>query len=105
MRRSSIVSVLVVLAILSAASTMANQNIWIEWMKEELKLPEYANMSLVSIVYGDDLREKSYNEAIGLFRSYPDLRGIIAPTTVGIAAAESEWHRNHLYLAQAERGF
>lgn len=74
------------IAVLSAASTMANQNTWIEWMKEELKLPEYENMDLVSIVYGDDLREKSYNEAIGLFRSYPDLRGIIAPTTVGIAA-------------------
>ena len=26
------------IAVLSAASTMANQNTWIEWMKEELKL-------------------------------------------------------------------
>jgi len=75
------------IAVLSAASTMANQNTWIEWMKEELKLPKYENMKLVSVVYGDDLREKSYNEAIGLFRSYPNLKGIIAPTTVGIAAA------------------
>lgn len=74
------------IAILSAAATMTNQNIWIEWMKEELKDPKYAKMELVTIVYGDDLREKSYNEAQGLFKSYPDLKGIISPTTVGIAA-------------------
>ncbi len=74
------------IAILSAASTMANQNTWIEWMKEELKDPKYEKMELVGIVYGDDLREKSYTEAQGLFKSYPDLKGIISPTTVGIAA-------------------
>ncbi|HIQ04416.1 MAG TPA: rhamnose ABC transporter substrate-binding protein [Anaerolineae bacterium] len=74
------------IAILSAASTMTNQNTWIEWMKEELKDPKYAKMELVGVVYGDDLREKSYNEAQGLFKSYPNLKGIISPTTVGIAA-------------------
>lgn len=74
------------IAILSAAATMANQNTWIEWMKDELKDPKYAKMELVGTVYGDDLREKSYNEALGLFKSYPDLKGIISPTTVGIAA-------------------
>ncbi len=74
------------IAILSAASTMTNQNTWIEWMKEELKDPKYDEMELVATVYGDDLREKSYNEAQGLFKSYPDLKGIISPTTVGIAA-------------------
>ena len=66
---------------------MANQNTWIEWMKEELKDPKYENMELVTVVYGDDLREKSYTEAQGLFKSYPNLKGIISPTTVGIAAA------------------
>ena len=75
------------IAVLSAASTMANQNTWIEWMKEELKDPKYEKMELVTVVYGDDLREKSYTEAQGLFKSYPDLKGIISPTTVGIAAA------------------
>ncbi len=74
-------------AILSAAATMANQNTWIKYMKEELAKPEYSKMELVTIAYGDDLREKSYNEALGLFKSYPNLKGIISPTTVGIAAA------------------
>lgn len=74
------------IAILSAGATMTNQNTWIEWMKEELKDPKYANMELVGVVYGDDDRQKSLNEAQGLFKSYPDLKGIISPTTVGIAA-------------------
>lgn len=73
-------------AILSAGPTMANQNTWISWMLQELAKPEYKDMELVSIVYGMDEREKSYSEAMGLFRSYPKLRGIISPTTVGMAA-------------------
>jgi rhamnose transport system substrate-binding protein len=75
------------IAILSATSTAPNQNEWIKWMNEELKKPEYANIELVATVYGDDQDEKSYNEALGLMTSYPDLKGIISPTTVGIAAS------------------
>jgi rhamnose transport system substrate-binding protein len=74
-------------AILSAAATMTNQNTWIEWMLEEWKKPEYANMEYVGTVYGDDVDQKSYQEALGLFKSYPDLKGIISPTSVGVAAA------------------
>ncbi|MFN2198210.1 MAG: rhamnose ABC transporter substrate-binding protein [Anaerolineales bacterium] len=75
------------IAILSATSTAPNQNEWIALMEEELKKPEYANLELVTTVYGDDQDEKSYNEALGLFTTYPDLKVIIAPTTVGIAAS------------------
>ncbi len=75
------------IAILSAGATMTNQNTWIEWMKKELEDPKYANMELVAVVYGDDDRQKSLNEAQGLFKTYPELKGIISPTTVGIAAA------------------
>jgi rhamnose transport system substrate-binding protein len=75
------------IAILSATSTAPNQNAWIEVMKTELKKPEYAKLQLVDVVYGDDDDTKSYNEALGLFTKYPDLKVIIAPTTVGIAAS------------------
>jgi rhamnose transport system substrate-binding protein len=75
------------IAILSATSTAPNQNEWIKWMKEELTKPEYKDMELVATVYGDDQDEKSYTEAQGLMTSYPDLKGIISPTTVGIAAS------------------
>jgi rhamnose transport system substrate-binding protein len=73
------------IAILSASSQATNQNAWIEWMKKELV--NHPNMKLDTVVYGDDLSDKSYREAMGLFKSFPNLKGIIAPTTVGIAAA------------------
>jgi rhamnose transport system substrate-binding protein len=75
------------IAVLSATSTAPNQNAWIEVMKEELKKPEYSKLELVEVVYGDDDDTKSYNEAQALFTKYPDLKVIIAPTTVGIAAS------------------
>ena len=75
------------IAILSAGATMDNQNTWIEYMKKELEKEEYAAIELVTIVYGDDLTDKSYQEMQGLIDSYPELKGVISPTTVGIAAA------------------
>jgi len=72
-------------AILSASATATNQNAWIEAAKEVL--PNYAGIDLVSTVYGDDLSDKSYREAQGLMASHPDLKAIIAPTTVGILAS------------------
>jgi rhamnose transport system substrate-binding protein len=75
------------IAILSAAATMDNQNTWIGYMKEELAKEEYAGIELVTIVYGDDLADKSYQEMQGLIDSYPDLKGVISPTTQGIASA------------------
>ncbi len=75
------------IAVLSATSQATNQNIWIEWMKKELEDPKYADIELVKVAYGDDLRDKSTSETEALLKAYPDLKGIIAPTTVGMAAA------------------
>lgn len=75
------------IAILSATSQATNQNTWIEWMKKELEEPKYKDVKLVKVAYGDDLRDKSVAETEALLKSYPNLKGIIAPTTVGIAAA------------------
>src|SRR5439155_26569870 len=75
------------IAILSATSTAPNQNEWIKWMKDELTKPEYKDVQLVATVYGNDEDTKSYTEAQGLMTTYPDLKGIISPTTVGIAAS------------------
>ncbi len=75
------------IAILSATSQATNQNLWIDFMKKTLALPKYSRLNLVKVAYGDDLRDKSVSEAEGLLASYPDLKVIIAPTTVGIAAA------------------
>jgi rhamnose transport system substrate-binding protein len=75
------------IAILSATANATNQNAWIEMMKTELAKPEYSKLQLVATVYGDDDDQKSFTEAQGLLAKYPDLKGIISPTTVGVAAA------------------
>lgn len=74
-------------AILSATPTAANQNTWIKFMKEALKQPKYRNMKLVKIAYGNDKPVDSAKETQALLQAYPNLKGIIAPTTVGISAA------------------
>ncbi|MEU2913630.1 rhamnose ABC transporter substrate-binding protein [Streptomyces massasporeus] len=75
------------IAILSAAQTATNQNTWIDFMKDELKKPEYKNMKLVKIAYGNDDAQQSFQQTQGLLQEYPNLKGIISPTTVGIKAA------------------
>ena len=72
-------------AVLSATPTSTNQNIWIEEMKKVL--PQYPSVQLVTVAYGDDLSDKSYREAVGLLKSYPDLKVIVSPSSVGIVAA------------------
>ena len=75
------------IAILSATAQATNQNAWIKEMKRVLAEPKYAGLKLVDVVYGDDQSDKSYREAVGLFRKHPDLKAIIAPTAVGITAS------------------
>ncbi len=72
-------------AILSATTTSTNQNTWIEEMKKQIK--DFPGLNLVTTVYGDDLADKSYREANGLLTSQPNVRVIVAPTTVGVLAA------------------
>ncbi|MGB3813177.1 MAG: rhamnose ABC transporter substrate-binding protein [Shinella sp.] len=72
-------------AILSATTTSTNQNIWIEEMKKQIG--NFAGLNLVTTVYGDDLADKSYREANGLLTSQPNVKVIVAPTTVGVLAA------------------
>jgi rhamnose transport system substrate-binding protein len=76
------------IAILSATTDAPNQNMWIDVMKKTLtENATYKNMQLVEIAYGNDEPQKSLTECEALLTKYPDLRGIISPTTVGIAAA------------------
>lgn len=72
-------------AVLSATSTSTNQNVWIEEMNKVMG--NYPGITVVGTVYGDDLADKSYREAQGLMQTYPNLKAIIAPTSVGIVAA------------------
>lgn len=75
------------IAILSATTDAPNQNAWIEGMKKALGDAKFAKMKLKEVVYGDDDAQKSATEMEALLVKYPNLKGVIAPTTVGLAAA------------------
>src|SRR5918993_3106498 len=74
------------IAILSASANATNQNAWIELMEEDLAA-NHPNIELVETVYGDDDDQTSFDKTAALLQTYPDLKGIISPTTVGISAA------------------
>ena len=67
---------------MSAAASATNQNAWIGYMKQELK--KYPKMKLVTTVYGNDDPTTATQVTQGLLQQYPNLKGIISPTTVGI---------------------
>jgi rhamnose transport system substrate-binding protein len=73
-------------AILSASANATNQNAWIKLMKADLA-KDHPNVKLVDTVYGNDDDQTSFDKTAALLQSHPNLKGIISPTTVGIAAA------------------
>ena len=74
------------IAILSASANATNQNAWIDLMKKDLAA-NHPNIKLDDIVYGNDDDQTSFDKTAALLQTYPNLKGIISPTTVGIAAA------------------
>lgn len=75
-------------AILSATPDASNQNAWIASMETALaENAKYADLDLVDTVYGNDDSDDSYNQALALVDTHAGLELIMAPTTVGIAAA------------------
>lgn len=75
------------LAIVSAGATAPNQNLWISFIEDALKNDEkYKNIEYVGTVYGDDDYTKSYDVCKALIDQYPDIKGLIVPTTNGAPA-------------------
>jgi rhamnose transport system substrate-binding protein len=74
------------IAILSAAANATNQNAWIDLMKKDLAA-NHPNVKLDAVVYGNDDDQTSFDKTAALLQTYPNLKGIVSPTTVGIAAA------------------
>ena len=75
------------LAVLSATTDSPFQNEQIEIYREVLAEEKYANMEIVEVFYGDDEPEKSFTEAEAAIQKYPDLKGLMCPTTVAYVAA------------------
>ncbi len=71
-------------AVVSAQPTAANQNLWIEAFKDEIK--KYPGVKLVDTVYGYDNEQKAFDATIALTTKYPNLVGIFAPTCPGLPA-------------------
>jgi len=74
--------------VLSATTEQPFQNnqirIYKEMMSEDSK---YKDMELLEIFYGEDEATKSLTESENAIQKYPDLGGIMAPTSVAIIAA------------------
>lgn len=84
-------------AILSATTDAPNQNAWIADMKTALKDPKYAKMKLVDTVYGNDEPQKSSTEMEALMTKHPGLKGVLSPTSVGLAAAAQVLENSGMY--------
>lgn len=75
------------IGIVSAMATAPNQNLWIQYIEEGLADNEaYKNIEYIGTVYGDDEYQKSFDETQALLNKYPDLKGLIVPTTMGAPA-------------------
>jgi rhamnose transport system substrate-binding protein len=64
------------------------QNVLIAAMLKLLKTdPKYRKMTMVKLVYGNDISATSAAQTDALLTEFPTLTAIYSPTTVGIAAA------------------
>jgi rhamnose transport system substrate-binding protein len=50
-------------------------------------LPQHPGLDLISVVYGDDVSDKSYREAAALIQQHPDLAVLVSISSVGIVAS------------------
>lgn len=87
-------------AILSSSSTAANQNEWINRMRETMKDDKYKGLEMVEVAYGDDQYQRVYDQTKALLQNYPDLKTICVPSTAELpaAAAAVEDARSHVKL-------
>jgi len=72
-------------AIVSATPTSTNQNAWLAEIRKAL--PKFPGLTLVAVVYGDDVSDKSYREAAALIQQHPDLAVLVSISSVGIVAS------------------
>src|SRR5688572_6095772 len=71
-------------AVVSATPTSTNQNSWLAEMRKALA--QHPGLEMVAVVYGDDVSDKSYREAVALIQQHPDLAVLVSISSVGIVA-------------------
>jgi len=72
-------------AIITATLTAANQNSWIQYIKE--RLPTYPGLSLVTIKPSNEDQKLAFQVAQDLMKAYPNLKGIFAISSVAFPGA------------------
>lgn len=73
------------IAVVSATPTSTNQNSWLAEMRRALAT--HPGLEMVAVVYGDDVSDKSYREAVALLQQHPDLNVLVSISSVGIVAS------------------
>jgi ABC-type sugar transport system substrate-binding protein len=72
-------------AIITGSLTSSNMNEWIKYIKE--RQAKYPNMKLVDIKPCDDQKDKAQQEATNLLSAYPNLKAIIAASSLAVPGA------------------
>lgn len=72
-------------AIITATLTAANQNAWIQFMKE--RLPQYPKMRLVAVQPSSEDQKLAFQVAQDLMKAHPNLRGIFGISSVAFPGA------------------
>jgi rhamnose transport system substrate-binding protein len=72
-------------AVVSATPTSTNQNAWLAEMRKALAA--HPGLEMVGVVYGDDVADKSYREAVAVLQQHPDLDVLVSISSVGIVAS------------------
>ncbi|BCG57574.1 autoinducer 2 ABC transporter substrate-binding protein [Paenibacillus sp. URB8-2] len=77
-------------AILTGGMSAANLNTWIGWAKKQAE-EKYPNMKLVNDkIATDEKQQVAYQKTLDLLKAYPDLKGLLAFSTVApLGAAQA----------------
>jgi rhamnose transport system substrate-binding protein len=74
------------IAILGASANAVNQNAWIGGMNKYIA-SNFPKLKVVDTFYGNDDDQQSFDKTAASLQKNPNLKGIIASTNVGLAAA------------------
>lgn len=76
------------IGIITTTGYATNQNLWIEWLKQEIEdNPEkYQDIVLLPEAYGNDDEETTVAQTLYLLEEYPELDIIVTPSVVSMVA-------------------
>jgi rhamnose ABC transporter rhamnose-binding protein len=73
-------------AIVTGSLTAANQNIWMEWMRQRVDA-QYPGMDIVTVKPSEEDQQLAFQVTQDLLKAYPNLEGIFGITSVALPGA------------------